>query len=143
MRSCEILSKYRQRVISFPEEGHIRANGKRVTESAARADQTTGDLSIIIGASWMAPNQTRGLIEVHFPERGKRERGRWGDSTGLSSPGIKLLLQTLRDGESAGAGADDVGGGDGILSVAKLKYRAKVCTLDNAGARAALRNRQY
>lgn len=83
----------------------------------------------------MAPNQTRGLIEVHFPERGKRERGRWGDSTGLSSPGIKLLLQTLRDGESAGAG--DVGG-DGILSVAKLKYRAKVCTLDNAGARERL-----
>lgn len=118
-----------------------------MTESAAGADQTTGDLSIIIGASWVAPNQTRGLIEVHFPERGKRESGRrgGGDSTGLSSPGIKLLLQTLRDGESAGAADDDVGGGGGILSVAKLKYRAKVCTLDNvaARARAALRNRQY
>jgi len=72
--------------------------------------------------------------------KGVRGKEGSGETTGLSSPGIKLLLQTLRDGESAGA--DDVGG-DGILSVAKLKYRAKVCTLDNAGARAALRNRQY
>jgi len=48
---------------------------KCATESATSADQTTEDLSIIIGASWVAPNQTHGLIEVHFPERGKRERG--------------------------------------------------------------------
>lgn len=79
----------------------------------------------------VAPNQTRGLIEVHFPERGKRKREAGGRLSGLSSPGIKLLLQTLRDEESVG----DVEG-DGILSVAKLKYRTKVCTLDNASARA-------
>lgn len=59
----------------FPRERYLCANGKPVTESAAGVDQTTGDLSIIIGASWVAPNQTRGLIEEHFPERGKRERG--------------------------------------------------------------------
>lgn len=126
-------------------EDYLSASGKRVTESALGADQTPGDLSIIIGASWIAPNQTRGLIEVHFPEKGYGAgKSVVGGSPGLSSPGIKLLLQTLRNEESAGV--DDVGGDDdGILSVAKLKYRAKVCTLDNAGARAraALRNRQY
>lgn len=76
-------------------------------------------------------------LKCTFPEgvRGREEHGR--RLSGLSSPGIKLLLQTLRNEESAGV--DDVGGDDdGILSVAKLKYRAKVCTLDNAGARARL-----
>lgn len=46
-------------------------------------------------------------------------------------------MQTLGDEESVGVGGDI--GGDGILSVAKLKYRAKVCTLDNADARASAR----
>lgn len=128
-----------------------RESGKRARWNSLRAwTRHQRDLSIIIGASWVAPNQTRGLIEVHFPERGKRERGQRGERgrlSGLSSPGIKLLLQTLGDEESAdvddvggdGEGGGDGGGGDGILSVAKLKYRAKVCTLDNAGARVRTR----
>lgn len=64
--------------------------GKRATESAPEPRHWVGkawggarDLSIIIDTSWVAPNQTRGLIEAHFRKRGEREReteemaGRW------------------------------------------------------------------
>jgi len=65
---------YHRRIILFPGKDYSceqkTCNGIR---NGCEPDKR--DLSIIIGASWVAPNQTRGLIEVHFPERGKRERG--------------------------------------------------------------------
>jgi len=99
---------------------------------------------------------------VHFPERGdgereKEERGKGGDPPVSHHRGLNCYCKLSaakrakrgRRGDIGGGDGGGGGGGGGILSVAKLKYRAKVCTLDNAGVcasasgRSFSRNRQY
>lgn len=72
---CDLVKFHLSIVDIVSNKDYLFMSAKGMAKFTSDADQILKDLSIIIGASWVALNQTCGLIEVHFPKRGRRERG--------------------------------------------------------------------